>query len=290
MIETRSLSRRSLNTRLLRWHAGARRPLAIREATTPWQVFVAEVMSQQTGIERVGPIWRAFVHRWPTPSHLADATTRDVLGAWSGLGYNRRALALRESARLMVETHDGRVPSTVVGLEALPGIGPYTARAVAASAFGVPVAPLDVNVRRVVTRVTGIDAQNAMLQEEADRLVPRQHPGRWVDAVMDLAASTCLPRDPICGDCPVAVVCASRGTAPAVARNRTASGPFPSTRRWLRGRLVALFLDAPADDWVELPDGLGSHDAIAVRMAVETLAVDGFVELTGSRARIRPIV
>ena len=155
------MSRRSLNSRLFRWHGTSRRPLLIREAADPWQVLVAEVMSQQTGIERVGPAWRRFVDRWPTPADLAEAGTHELLAAWAGLGYNRRALALRECARTIVADHGGRVPATVAELDALPGIGPYTARAVAASAFGVPVAPLDVNVRRVVSRLLGVPSSSS---------------------------------------------------------------------------------------------------------------------------------
>ena len=106
-----AVSRRSLNSRLFRWHQARRRPLLIREAADPWQVLVAEVMSQQTGIERVGPAWRRFVDRWPTPVDLAGAGTHELLAAWSGLGYNRRALALRECARKIVADHGGRVPA-----------------------------------------------------------------------------------------------------------------------------------------------------------------------------------
>ena len=148
-------TRRTFTDRLFAWHATAERPLLIREARTPWEILVAEVMSQQTGIERVGPAWRRFVDTWPSPDRLGEAPTRDLLAAWSGLGYNRRALALREAARRIRDEHDGEVPRGVEELEALPGIGPYTARAIAATAFGTAVAPLDVNVRRVVSRVTG---------------------------------------------------------------------------------------------------------------------------------------
>ena len=151
-------TRLRFNRRLFRWHDSAAAPSPSGEAATPWQVLVAEVMSQQTGIERVGPAWRRFIERWPTPADLAAAGTHELLAAWAGLGYNRRALALREAARAIVADHGGRVPATVEALERLPGVGPYTARAVAAAAFGVPVAPLDVNTRRVVSRVLGVSS------------------------------------------------------------------------------------------------------------------------------------
>ena len=224
-------------------------------------------MSQQTGIERVGPAWRRFVDRWPSPASLAGAETHDLLAAWAGLGYNRRALALRESARTIVATHGGRVPASVAALESLPGIGPYTARAVAASAFGMPVAPLDVNVRRVVSRVLGFASSSPELQVAADELVSRGQPGRWVDAVMDLASGTCKPRVPRCDACPIADLCASRGLVVVAVEPKGKTIPFALTTRWLRGRLVAAVTAVPPGTWVPLPERLGHHDAGAIDMA-----------------------
>jgi A/G-specific adenine glycosylase len=286
MLTRPAVRRATLNGRLFRWHDTRRRPLLIREAADPWQVLVAEVMSQQTGIERVGPAWRRFVDQWPMPTGLADASTHDLLAAWAGLGYNRRALALREAARTIVTEHGGRVPTTVPGLESLPGIGPYTARAVAASAFGVPVAPLDVNIRRVVSRVLGVPWAMPGLQASADDLVSRRQPGRWLDAIMDLASETCTARAPLCGACPLATLCASRGTD-AVARPKTATVPFPMTTRWLRGRLVAAVTAAPAGSWVPLPERLGHHDADAIGEAARRLEREGFLDLEGGEARAR---
>jgi A/G-specific adenine glycosylase len=282
-----TVSRRAFNDRLSRWHETRRRPLLIRDATDPWQVLVAEVMSQQTGIERVGPAWRRFVDRWPTPAALADAGTHELLAAWAGLGYNRRALALRECACTIVASHGGRVPSTVVELEALPGIGPYTARAVAATAYGVPVAALDVNVRRVVSRVLGVAPSSAGLQEAADGLVSRSQPRRWLDAVMDLASGTCTPRAPACASCPLAGLCASRGLAVAVEPKGGDPVPFPKTTRWLRGRLVAAVTAVPAGRWVALPEQMGDHDSEAIVAAVRGLEREGFLDVRGSEARVR---
>jgi A/G-specific adenine glycosylase len=282
----KAVSRRSLNSRLFRWHQARRRPLLIREAENPWQVLVAEVMSQQTGIERVGAAWRRFVDRWPAPTDLAEAGTHELLAAWVGLGYNRRALALRECARTIVATHCGRVPATVAELESLPGVGPYTARAVAAAAFGVPVAPLDVNVRRVVSRVLGVPASSSGLQTAADELVSRGDPGRWLDAVMDLAAGTCTPRAPSCEACPLATLCASQGLVVAV-EPKTAAVPFVMTTRWLRGRLVAAVTAAPPGSWVPLPERLGEHDTEAISVAARGLEREGFLDLHEGNARVR---
>jgi A/G-specific adenine glycosylase len=284
---TPPLTRRRFNGRLFAWQATQRRSLLIRDAANPWEVLVAEVMSQQTGIERVGPAWRRFVDRWPTPAALAEAGTHELLAAWVGLGYNRRALALREAARTMVTDHDGRVPSTVAALEALPGIGPYTARAVAASAFGTPVAPLDVNVKRVVSRVLGKPPESRDLQAAADDLVPRRRSRKWLDAVTDLASATCVARAPRCEVCPLATVCASRGAVVSKAP-KPAAVPFAMTTRWLRGRLVAAMTAAAPGEWVRLPDELGAHDGAAIGLAARRLENEGFLDLRGEEARLRP--
>ena len=281
------LTRRRFVARLYSWHAVSERSLLIRDAATPWQFLVAEVMSHQTQIERVGPAWRRFIDTWPSPAALADAGTRDLLAAWAGLGYNRRALALREAARLIVGDHAGQVPVTVAELEALPGIGSYTARAVAATAFGVPVAPLDVNVRRVVSRVAGIDGRSREVQAAADALVDRRDPRRWLNAVMDLASGVCTKSAPQCGTCPLFGMCASRG--------ETAGGRGPSS-------LAALPSHQPMAPWpprrhvhrcaggclAPLPDQVGTHDRAAIAAAVESLEREGFLELRDGHARLRP--
>ena len=275
------------------WYARSGRHLEMRSATSPWAILVAEVMSQQTQIGRVGPYWRRFLERWPTPAAFAAAPTRDILEAWAGLGYNRRPLALRDAARRIVAEHGGEVPSAVIALEALPGIGRYTARAVAANAFGSPVAPVDVNVRRVVSRVTGIDG--AAVQAEADRLIAAADPARWVHATMDLAATICTRRRPRCDACPLAELCLSRGTTGEATPARDAApAPFESTSRWLRGRVLARLREAPANGWVVFDAPIGPHDLAAVRAALADLAAEGFVDLDSAiardtdRARLRP--
>ena len=283
-------TRRTFGRALVRWHATHRRDLAVRRTNDPWAILVAEVMSQQTQIERIGPAWERFVTLWPEPAGLAAAGTRDLLQAWAGLGYNRRALALREAARAIVRDHGGRVPSSVEALERLPGIGPYTARAVAGSAFGVPVAPLDVNVRRVVRRVIGGDRPARELQAVADGLVSQEDPRDWLDGVMDLAATVCTPRTPRCADCPLRAMCATSASGDAaLARSERVPAPrFTSTNRWLRGRLLATVRDAPSGAWIEAPDRLGEHDGVAVLAALQGLERDGFVELRDGRARLAP--
>lgn len=261
------------------WATANRRPLAIRAAADPWAVLVIEVMSQQTRIDRVEARAPGFLARWPSAAALAAASTREVLESWAGLGYNRRALALRGAAREIVERHDGRVPSSVEALEALPGIGPYTARAIAASAFGIPVAPLDVNVRRVTRRFAGAGIPPRALQAFGDALVWADDPRGWVEAVMDLAVAVCTPADPDCDACPLASGCASRGIAGDAPRPRARpSTSFPATRRWLRGELLRRARDVPDGEWLALDEPVGPHAVHAVREAGAALVSESFLE------------
>ncbi len=232
--------------------------------------------------------------RWPTVQALADAPIADVLRAWAGLGYNRRALSLHRAAQAIVAEHEGTVPSGIEDLEALPGVGPYTARAVAATAFRVPVGAVDTNVRRVLGRMTagGPEAlTSGEMQALADAVVPRDRPDAWTHALMDMGARLCRPARPRCTDCPVIAWCryangerpdtdAPPGGANAL-RPQAARRPepaFPATRRWLRGRIIARARDAEDGAWVTYPEAIGQHPAHAVREAVMTLASEGLLE------------
>ncbi len=278
----------SLERPLLDWLARSGRTLEVRSAVDPWQVLVGEVMSQQTQIERIGLPWRRFIERWPSPAALANAETGELLRAWAGLGYNRRALALREAARSIIRDHGGLVPDDLAALVALPGIGPYTARAILAQAFRRPVAPLDVNVARVVRRVLGSSDAPRRLQERADALVSRHDPGRWVWAVMDLAATTCTIRAPRCGSCPIAGQCRSRGTLgkPSTRRGSGTATPFERTDRWLRGAVLARLREAPDGRWTSFDGPVGERNAADVARILGDLEADGFLERQGTRARL----
>jgi A/G-specific adenine glycosylase len=279
-----------MRSALLDWHARHGRALAFRGATDPWLVLVAEVMAQQTQVARVEVAWASFARLFPTPGACAAAAPADVLRAWSGLGYNRRAVNLHRAATVIVERHGGRVPSEFAVLESLPGIGPYTARAVAAIAFGRPVAPVDTNVRRVVARLLGTpDATPRAVQPDADALVDPSDPAAWMHAAMDLGASVCVARTPRCGACPWRAWCAtaaggapegSAGTRPSrggrVGGGRGAT--FRTTARWLRGRIVERLREADAGAWTAMPETVGSHDASSIVTAVDALVRDGLVE------------
>lgn len=272
--------RTAFQAALLAWYRPRARPLSIRATTDPWAILVAEVMAQQTQIARVDEAWVSFMRRYPTPRSLAEASTAAVLRAWSGLGYNRRAVNLQAAASLIVADHGGRVPGSVDALEALPGVGPYTARAVAALAFGQPVAAVDTNVRRVVSRVLGGGLAARALQARADSLVPPADAAAWTHATMDLGATICRARRPSCGECPVSRWCASAGRVgvPAARPAGATDVPFERTSRWLRGRIVAFLRDLDDGTWGHLPDEFGPHGESEISVAVLALEREGLLE------------
>ena len=264
---------------LLSWYEPAARPLRIRSTREPWAILVSEVMAQQTQIARVDEAWFGFMQRYPDPGALAEAPTAEVLRAWSGLGYNRRALNLQRAAATIEAEHGGRVPGDIALLEGLPGVGPYTARAVAAIAFGRPVAAVDTNVRRVVTRVVGRPLTVKALQAEADALVDPDQPATWTHASMELGATVCLSRRPRCDVCPVRTWCASAGRVePLPPRARATRLPFERTTRWLRGRIVERLRAIDDGAWERLPEAIGDHGGPQISAAVAGLERDGLLE------------
>jgi len=221
---------------LLAWYRRVRRPFPWRESADPYALLVSEVMLQQTQAARVVPYYEAFLARFPDPAALAAAPARDVLAAWSGLGYNRRALALQAAARVVAA---GGWPDD---LTALPGVGPYTAAAVASFAWDAQRAAVDVNVRRVIERWDGAGLAPRPLAARAAALLPAGRAAEWNQAMMELGATVCTARAARCDACPVAAWCASAG---APARPAPAGRPrprFEDTDRYARGRIVAALL------------------------------------------------
>ena len=273
---------------LLAWYRAEGRPLAFRRTADPYAVLVSEAMAQQTQAARAAAYWERFMSQFPTVGDLAAASPADVLRAWQGLGYDRRGLALWRAAGVIVRDHGGVVPDTVEALDALPGVGPYTARAVAALAFGRPVGAVDVNVRRVLGRVVAGSPEAlppAEVQALADRTVPPDAPGEWTHAVMDLGATVCRARAPRCETCPMRTWCRyaatvqpSSTTAPRRAPSSTPTA-FASTRRWLRGRILDRLRAAPDGAWVALDVPIGTHELAAVAVAARAMARDGVLEL-----------
>ena len=204
---------------VLDWFDARGRVFPFRGTTDPYLVLVSEVLLQQTQISRGGPAWVRFTTEFPTVQALAAASPADVLRAWQGLGYNRRAINLRLAARVVVDELGGVFPGDVAGLERLPGVGPYTARAVASIAFQVPTGAVDTNVRRVLGRVLagGSDGLTAReLQAAADEVVDPDQPDDWTHALMDIGSTLCKPVRPLCPECPVAAFCRyAAGVRPA---------------------------------------------------------------------------
>jgi len=271
---------RSVNQLLLRWYAKSARPLKIRERSDPYSVLIVEVMAQQTQISRVDQLAERFLSRFPTLTALAKAETADVLEAWRGLGYNRRALSLHRAAQAAHAA--GGLPATHEELQLLPGIGPYTARAVAAIAFGGSEIPVDVNIARVVQRLTGeAKLTPKPLQAAANAFgaeLKANEAGAWAQAAMDLANAHCRASTPDCDSCPLRSVCHSAGRVAAPPPRKVGAAPrFSSTRRWLRGRLLDELRDAGAAG-VKLRGVRGEHDAEAVTATIEQLQAEGLIE------------
>lgn len=207
---------RTLQRSLLRWYARHRRDLPWRHVSDPYAVWISEIMLQQTTVATVQPRFEAFVALFPNVEALAQASQEQVLAAWSGLGYYARARNLHRAAQAVVEDHGGRLPDTPGALRRLPGIGRYTAGAVASIAFGCRAAVVDANVARVLSRLFALrgdprsGATQTRLWQLAEDLVPARDPGAWNQALMELGAKICHPQSPRCDACPVRSHCQAR--------------------------------------------------------------------------------
>jgi A/G-specific adenine glycosylase len=257
---------------VLEWGMPRLRDLPWRRVRDPWAIMVAEVMLQQTQTHRVIPKWEAFVAAYPMPNDLAGASLGDVLRLWQGLGYPRRARNLHSAASAIRARHAGEVPDELDALLALPGIGPYTARAVLAFAFERDVAVVDTNIARILARTSGRRLTTAYAQSAADELVPVGEGWAWNQIFMDLGAMVCRPR-PDCAECPLQSRCAWHRAGrpepdPAVgsAGVSTRQAPFEGSDRQARGRVLA-----------ELVVGSRPADMFDVRI-VDGLVADGLVE------------
>jgi A/G-specific adenine glycosylase len=238
---------------VLAWYASHARDLPWRRPdASPWAVLVSEIMLQQTPVVRVLPAYEAWLTRWPTPAALAAEPPGEAVRAWGRLGYPRRALNLHASARAIVERHEGAVPSSYDDLRALPGVGAYTAAAVASFAYRQRHAVLDTNVRRVLARaVSGVEyppkTQTTAEVRLAESLLPAEPPvaARWSVAIMELGALVCTARTPRCADCPLAADCMWRlaGKPPYDGPPRKGQ-TYAGTDRQCRGRLLAVLRHA----------------------------------------------
>ncbi len=277
-----------------------RRGLPWRTDRDPYRIAVSEFMLQQTQVDRVIPVFERFVAAWPSFAALAGASQADVIRAWRGLGYNSRAVRLHALARAVQERFGGRLPSDETALRELPGVGPYTARAIAAFAFDADVVAVDTNVRRIVHRTQfGIEwpplAGDAQLDAVAARLVPAGAGYAFNSALMDLGATICSARAPKCLVCPLRATCAAAPLdAKLLAERAMKFGrrrgpqerlPFERTTRYVRGRVVDRLRALPPGTGISLLDlhadlalALAHHDREALERIVSGLVRDSVVE------------
>jgi A/G-specific adenine glycosylase len=234
------------------WFEGHGRDLPWRRSRDPWAILVAETMLQQTQVSRVVERWPRFLGRFPDPVDCARAPAAAVIDEWSGLGYNRRALNLHRAAQQVVAEHQGRLPDSLPALLALPGIGPYTARAVRVFAYGFDDGVVDTNVARIMARVSGGPLGPMAVQSLADAGVPPGQGWAWNQALLDVGAGWCTARSPRCQTCPLIPVCAWARTGrpepdPAVGSARVSGrqSRFAGSDRQGRGALVAALRQGP---------------------------------------------
>ena len=273
----------TLQDDLITWFDATARDLPWRRDTSPWSVMVSEFMLQQTPVSRVLPVFDAWMRRWPTPAALAAESPGEALRAWGRLGYPRRALRLHAAATAIVEKHGGEVPSERDALLALPGVGDYTASAIASFAFGGRLPVLDTNVRRVFARVIeGVAFPSASVtvaeRSLADSLMPDDDAHRWAAATMELGAVVCTARAPRCGDCPVADHCRWRAAGYPEHDGPPRRGQaWAGTDRQVRGRLMAVLREADGPVTRATLDDAWDDPEQRER-CLHTLVVDGLVE------------
>ena len=271
------MGRKILTSPLLRWYDANKRDLPWRHTTNPWAILVSEVMSQQTPVSRVAPVWVTWMRRWPTAADLAAASPAEVLRAWGHLGYPRRALRLQSAAAACI---DG-VPTTYEGLVALPGVGDYTARAVLIFAYGQPIPVVDINVRRVLYRL--VDAQFLTPPARASDIarIKSLSLATATPAMMELGALICTATNPHCASCPLKDQCAwvAAGSPPPSAEalaGRTVQ-KFTGTNRQVRGKIMALLRSATEPVPASTVDTVWP-DRDMLTVALDQLIEDGLVE------------
>ncbi|MDP9806663.1 A/G-specific adenine glycosylase [Trueperella bonasi] len=271
---------------LSRWYSTHARDLPWRKTTDPWAILVCEIMSQQTPVARVEPVWREWMDRWPTPADLASASPAEVLIAWSTMGYPRRALRLHAAAQLIAGRAQG-FPRTYEELVELPGVGPYTAAAVVAFAFGKRSVVLDTNIRRVLARWHGqalpAPSQTKAEFSRAQRFVPDddERAALWNAAIMEFGALTCTARSPLCESCPLTAHCewfqAGQPADEHAARRKPQK--WHGTNRQARGKIMAQLRKEPASR--QALNAATALEPARFARALDGLLVDGLIEQEG---------
>jgi A/G-specific adenine glycosylase len=284
---------------LISWFEKNARDLPWRRTRDPWRILVSEVMLQQIQVKRAIPFYEAFLERFPTPRALAEAPLAEAIRVWGDLGRYRRVVNLHRTARILLEEFDSEVPSDPAVLVGLPGIGPYTAGAVACFAFGKDIAFLDTNVRRVLHRLFfGADVPRPAVSDGellrlAEALMPRGCGWEWGQSVIEFGAVQCTARNPLCECCPLSDLCAARptirGAIASLPRSEKATYRYEGSNRYYRGRVLAALREAPEGSvplyalGEGLREGFAEKDLPWLRGVVESLEKDGLVSVSSGR-------
>jgi A/G-specific adenine glycosylase len=292
------LNSRLFHSKILSWYKKNGRDLLWRTTKNPYRILLSEVMAQQTQVNRVALFYPAWLKKFPTLSRLAGAAKADVLRQWSGLGYNNRALRLHELAKHLTENSRGRLPQTIEELQDLPGIGKYTAHAVACFAFGAAVAVVDVNVRRIFSRVFWNACSAADLKPEgeiwtlAEKTLPRKNAAEWNQALMDLGALVCTARNPQCGSCPVNSLCTSAFSNAFSVKYSMEKKAEPSfkgiPRRIYRGRILKALYEKPLTSrqlGERVVERFHPRDMKWMTRVLETMEKEALIAIQGSGER-----
>ena len=312
----------SIQTQLLDWFSNDGRDLPWRRTRDPYRILVSEVMLQQTQVDRVLPKYHAFLEQFPTLEVLADASTADVIRAWAGLGYNRRAVNMQRTVRVVRDEFGGKFPRDVATLRSLPGIGPYTAGAIACFAFEQDVAFMDTNIRRVVQRLfigpTAGEVTERQLQQVSEQVVPANQGWSWNQAIMELGALICTANNPACWRCPMQQFCrdyearkqndegifdaqsvnSDVQTVQQVAEQRQkykrrVEQPFEGSNRFYRGRVIDVLRQLSHDETMtleylgsQIKEPFNSDDMPWLTKLVEGLARDGLIMVEDDVVRL----
>jgi A/G-specific adenine glycosylase len=291
---------KSLHSTVIAWYKKNGRDLPWRNTRNPYRILISEVMLQQTQVSRVTDFYKRWLQRFPTIASLARAPKNEVLKVWSGMGYNNRAIRLHTLAKIVTESYNGKLPQSPSALEQLPGVGKYTSHAIACFAFGASLPVVDINVRRIFSRMcwkvtSPLDLRSdRIIWSRASELLPARHVFEWNQALMDIGSQICTSRNPDCNHCPVNTFCASAFTSalakkvPRIQKNEPSFNGIP--RRIVRGAIVKLLhtqTHSPKEIQQHLKKEVVSLTPAALLKILQLLQRDGVVTLQTIRGRIR---